>query len=67
MKSIIDGFPRTAHPMGVLAALTSALTAFNPKSVEMKKMYHRLQDDGEILVIATWTYREKHGLSFKLL
>jgi citrate synthase len=30
MKSIIDGFPRTAHPMGVLAALTSALTAFNP-------------------------------------
>jgi citrate synthase len=47
MKSIIDGFPRTAHPMGVLAALTSALTAFNPKSVEMKKMYHRLQDDGE--------------------
>jgi citrate synthase len=22
---------RTAHPMGVLAALTSALTAFNPK------------------------------------
>jgi citrate synthase len=35
MKSIIDGFPRTAHPMGVLAALTSALTAFNPKSVNV--------------------------------
>ncbi len=33
MKSIIAGFPRTAHPMGVLASLTSALTAFNPKSV----------------------------------
>jgi citrate synthase len=29
MKSIIDGFPKTAHPMGVLSALTSALTAFN--------------------------------------
>jgi citrate synthase len=41
MKSIIDGFPRTAHPMGVLAALTSALTAFNPKSVNVEKeMYH---------------------------
>jgi citrate synthase len=41
MKSIID-FPRTAHPMGVLAALTSALTAFNPKSVNVdneKEMY----------------------------
>jgi citrate synthase len=24
MKSIIDGFPKTAHPMGVLSALTSA-------------------------------------------
>ena len=31
MKNIIDGFPKTAHPMGVLAALTSALTAINPK------------------------------------
>ena len=30
MKNIIDGFPKTAHPMGVLSALTSALTAFNP-------------------------------------
>ncbi|MEG2102120.1 MAG: citrate/2-methylcitrate synthase, partial [Flavobacterium sp.] len=27
MKNIIDGFPKTAHPMGVLSALTSALTA----------------------------------------
>jgi citrate synthase len=36
MKSIIDGFPKTAHPMGVLSALTSALTAFNPKSVNVE-------------------------------
>jgi citrate synthase len=36
MKSIIDGFPKTAHPMGVLS-LTSALTAFNPKSVNVEK------------------------------
>ena len=35
MKNIIDGFPKTAHPMGVLSALTSALTAFNPKSVNV--------------------------------
>ena len=42
MKNIIDGFPKTAHPMGVLASLTSALTAFNPKSVNPhneKEMY----------------------------
>ena len=30
VKKIIDAFPSTAHPMGVLSSLTSALTAFNP-------------------------------------
>ena len=42
MKNIIDGFPKTAHPMGVLSSLTSALTAFNPKVVNVeneKEMY----------------------------
>jgi citrate synthase len=34
MKSIIDGF-QEQRTMGVLAALTSALTAFNPKSVNV--------------------------------
>ncbi|HEY4617004.1 MAG TPA: citrate synthase [Flavobacterium sp.] len=65
MKSIIDGFPRTAHPMGVLAALTSALTAFNPKSVNVdneKEMYQAVcKTMGKFLVIATWTYRKSMG------
>ena len=30
IKKILDAFPKTAHPMGVLSSLTSALTAFNP-------------------------------------
>ena len=45
MKNIIDGFPKTAHPMGVLSALTSALTAFNPKVVNVeneKEMYEAI-------------------------
>ncbi len=65
MKSIIDGFPRTAHPMGVLASLTSALTAFNPKSVNPnneKEMYDAVcKTMAKFLVIATWTYRKKMG------
>ncbi len=65
MKSIIDGFPKTAHPMGVLAALTSALTAFNPKSVNVeneKEMYQAVcKTMGKFLVIATWTYRKTMG------
>ncbi|MDR1877507.1 MAG: citrate (Si)-synthase, partial [Flavobacteriaceae bacterium] len=36
MKYILKGFPRSAHPMGVLSTLTSALTAFNPHAVNVK-------------------------------
>jgi citrate synthase len=65
MKNIIDGFPKTAHPMGVLAALTSALTAFNPKSVNVensKEMYEAVcKTMSKFLVIATWTYRKSMG------
>ena len=65
MKNIIDGFPRTAHPMGVLSSLTSALTAFNPKSVNVdneKEMYEAVcKTMGKFLVIATWTYRKRMG------
>jgi citrate synthase len=65
MKNIIDGFPKTAHPMGVLSSLTSALTAFNPKSVNVeneKEMYEAVcKTMGKFLVIATWTYRKSMG------
>ncbi|MGV3697480.1 citrate synthase [Flavobacterium sp.] len=65
MKNIIDGFPKTAHPMGVLSALTSALTAFNPKVVNVEneaEMYEAIcKTMGKFLVIATWTYRKMMG------
>jgi citrate synthase len=65
MKNIIDGFPKTAHPMGVLSSLTSALTAFNPKVVNVendKEMYEAIcKTMGKFLVIATWTYRKMMG------
>ena len=65
MKSIIDGFPKTAHPMGVLSALTSALIAFNPSAVnpehpdELYEAVCKLM--GKFLVIASWTYRKSLG------
>ncbi len=34
IKKILDGFPATAHPMGVLSSLVCSLTAFYPESVE---------------------------------
>ncbi len=65
MKSIIDGFPTTAHPMGVLSALTSALIAFKPTAVspdhedELYEAVCKLM--GKFLVIASWTYRKSLG------
>jgi citrate synthase len=65
MKSIVDGFPKSAHPMGVLASLTSALTAFNPKSVnanDEKEMYEAVcKTMAKFLVLSTWTFRKKVG------
>lgn len=34
IKKILDGFPASAHPMGVLSSLVCSLTAFYPESVE---------------------------------
>lgn len=65
MKGIIDGFPKHAHPMGVLSSLTCALTAFNPTVVNVEnesQMYEAIcKIMGKFLVIATWTYRKTIG------
>ena len=65
MKNIIDGFPKTAHPMGVLSALTSSLIAFNPKAVNPEnkdELYEAVcKLIGKFLVIASWTYRKSMG------
>jgi citrate synthase len=34
IKKILDGFPASAHPMGILSSLVCSLTAFYPESVE---------------------------------
>lgn len=33
-KKILDGFPASSHPMGVLSSLVTALTAFYPESLD---------------------------------
>jgi citrate synthase len=66
MKNILDGFPRNAHPMGVLSALTSALTAFNPIPVNVndpKAVYNAVcKILGKFTVISAWAYRNSQGL-----
>ena len=66
VKKILDGFPKTAHPMGVLSSLTSALVAFNPASVNVdseEEMYNAIvRILGKFPVLAAWTYRKHAGL-----
>jgi citrate synthase len=66
VKRILDAFPKSAHPMGVLASLTSALTAFNPSSVNVNSeedMYKAIvKIMGKFPVLVGWTLRKKQGL-----
>lgn len=69
IKLILQNFPCSAHPMGILSSLTSALAAFNPNIVNVK-----IPEDlnrcifmilGKFMVLCTWIYRKKLGLAFK--
>ena len=66
VKKILDAFPKSAHPMGILSSLTSALTAFNPSSVNVdseEDMYNAIVKIlGKFPVLVAWTMRKKHGL-----
>lgn len=66
IKSILDGFPSNAHPMGVLSSLVCSLTAFYPKSLDP----NRSADEVDLSIIriiakmptiAAWTYKNEMG------
>lgn len=65
ITKILSAFPSSAHPMGVLSTLTSALTAFNPKAVNVKSeedMYRAAVTLlGKFPVLASWTLRKAKG------
>lgn len=66
MKDIVEGFPKSTHPMGMLSSLTSALTAFNPGVVNVNSkddMYNAVTKIlGKFPVLATWAHRRNNGL-----
>ena len=66
VKKILDAFPKSAHPMGVLSSLTSALTAFNPVTVNVDsedEMYNAIVKIlGKFPVLVAWAMRKKQGL-----
>lgn len=69
LKKILESFPRTAHPMGVISSLTSALTAFNPSSVNVdseEDMYNAIVKLlGKLPILVAWTMRRHEGAPLK--
>ncbi len=68
MRKIFDGFPVNAHPMGVLSALVTSLSAFYPKAVgldiEKEKDYLDLtiiRIIAKLPTIAAWSYKNSQG------
>ena len=64
VKSILDGYPSKAHPMGVLSSLVSALTAFYPKSLDPNRSKEQI--DGTIIrfiaklpTLAAWSFKNR--------
>ncbi|AMD85886.1 citrate synthase [Capnocytophaga haemolytica] len=66
VRKILDGFPKSAHPMGVLASITSALTAFNPVPVNVDcphDVYEAVcKVIAKVTIVATWVFRKREGL-----
>ena len=75
IKDIFQSFPKSAHPMGVLSSLTSALIAFNPenetklslkesdKSENDKKLYSStVKLLAKFPILSSWTLRKIKGL-----
>lgn len=67
-KTILSGFPKDAHPMGILSAMVSSLTAFypevlNPNSSEEEIEKAIAQLMGKVPVLAAWAYRNAKGES----
>ena len=72
LKKILESFPKSAHPMGILSSLTSALIAFNPE----KKISLNNSDNGDhdlmynsivkllakIPILVAWVHRRRKGL-----
>ena len=66
IKNILDGFPSNAHPMGVLSALLSSLTAFYPNSLDPNRSAHEVHLSiirllAKMPTLAAWSYKNEKG------
>jgi citrate synthase len=66
VKKILDGFPASAHPMGVLASLFCSQTAFYPESLDPNRSNEGVylsivRSLGKMPTFAAWAYKHAQG------
>jgi citrate synthase len=69
IRKILDGFPSSAHPMGILASIVCSLTAFYPKSIAPELSKEELNLNivrliAKLPTIAAWSYKNSVGHPF---
>jgi citrate synthase len=66
LRIILNSYPKSAHPMGILSSLTSGLVAFDPSAVNIddeEDMYDAILNLlAKIPVLVAWVYRRRKGL-----
>ncbi len=66
MRKVFNGFPATAHPVGILSSLVCLLTAFYPESLDPERSSEMIKLTiirllAKLPTIATWAYRNSIG------
>lgn len=66
VKKILDGFPSSAHPMGVLASLFCSQTAFYPESLDPNRASESvylsiIRSLAKMPTFAAWAYKNALG------
>lgn len=66
IKKILDGFPSTAHPMGVMSSLVCAQTAFYPESLDPNRSAEGVYLSivrllAKVPTFAAWAYKNEMG------
>jgi citrate synthase len=66
IKKILDGFPSTAHPMGVMSSLVCSQTAFYPESLDPNRSAEGVYLSiirllAKVPTFAAWSYKNAMG------
>lgn len=66
VRTILEGFPSNAHPMGVLSSLVTSLTAFYPESLDPNRSMEEVTLSivrliAKLPTMAAWSYKNEKG------